>query len=188
MSVSLIPDITAPDIFSITPRLLQNKGVTLLMLDLDNTLSPYSEDFPTPQVLAWMESLQAVGVVLYIISNNRSRERIRRYAEACGISHIARAGKPSPKALHIAMKELGRQPSQTALMGDQVFTDGLAANRAGALSIVIKPLGMKGWFRVRRVGRRRTSYTIRPLDMKVWFALRYLLEQPFRLFAKEKLS
>ena len=165
MSVSLVPDITAPDIFSVTPQLLQDKGITLLMLDLDNTLSLYAKDLPTPQVLAWMGSLQAAGVALYIISNNRNRERIRRYAEACGISHIARARKPSPKALHAAMKELGRQPSQAALMGDQVFTDVLAANRAKASSIVIKPLEMMGWF-----------------------GLRYILEQPFRLLAKEKLS
>ncbi|MCL2842411.1 MAG: YqeG family HAD IIIA-type phosphatase [Oscillospiraceae bacterium] len=165
MSVSLIPDITAPDVFSVTPQLLTDKGVTLLMLDLDNTLSPYSEDLPPSRLLAWMEALQGAGVTLYIISNNRSRERIRRYAEACGISHVARAKKPSPKALHAAMKELGRQPEQTALMGDQIFTDGLAANRAGAVSIVIKPLEMKGWF-----------------------GLRYILEQPFRLLAKEKLT
>jgi len=165
MSVSLVPDITAPDIFSITPQLLADKGVTLLMLDLDNTLSLYAKGSPTPQVLAWMEALQTAGVTLYIISNNRNRQRISRYAEACGIPHVARAGKPSPKTLHTAMQQLGRQPGQSALMGDQIFTDGLAANRAGALSIVVKPLEMRGWFR-----------------------LRYLLEQPFRLLAKEKLK
>ena len=165
MSFSPIPKITAPDIYKVTPAFLHDRGVTLLLMDLDNTLSPYSEHSPPEKLLAWMAKLKAAGIELFIVSNNRSKTRARDYAAACGIPFIRRAGKPSPRSLRAAMAQMGRHPNETALIGDQVFTDGLAANRAGVLSIVVKPLHMKS----------------------VLFYLRYIIEQPFRLLSKEKI-
>ena len=161
----MIPHIVAPDIFHITAEGLRQKGITLLLLDLDNTLSPYSEDLPPEPVLAWMNALKEAGVSPYIISNNASEERVRAYAAACEIPYVARAGKPSPKPIWEAMQKLGKTKAETALMGDQVFTDGLAARRAGVTAIVI-----------------------RPLEMRFLFCLRYIIEQPFRRFAREKLK
>jgi len=165
MSLSPIPKLIAKDIFQITPEKLREKGVTLLLVDLDNTLIPYAETLPTERTLHWMHNLKAAGVELYLISNNHSDARVKRYAEACDIPYVSRAGKPNPRTLRAAMAEKGKTPSETALMGDQVFTDGLAANRAGALSIVVRPLEMKN----------------------LLFRLRYIAEQPFRALGKEKL-
>jgi len=159
----MIPKMTAPDIFHITAERLKKRGITLLLLDLDNTLSPYSEDLPPERILAWMSELKAAGIAPYIISNNASEERVKNYAEACEIPYVARAGKPSPRPIHKAMKELGRAKHQTALMGDQIFTDGIAAHRAGVTGIVV-----------------------RPIEMTFLFYLRYIIEQPFRLLAREK--
>ena len=158
MPFSPIPKLCFVDVFALTPAILAQHGITLLLLDLDNTLSSYSEHMPTEQVLSWMKSLQDAGVSLYIISNNRSKSRIDNYAAACGIASVHRAGKPHPRALHKAMQEMGKTAEETALMGDQIFTDALAANRAGALSIVVTPIEMKNLF----------------------FKLRYHIEQPFR--------
>ena len=164
MSFSPIPDVTAPDIFSVTVKWLCDKGITLLLVDLDNTLAPYSEDMPSARVLAWMEALQAAGIALFIVSNNRGETRVERYAAACGLPFIKRSGKPNPKGLYQAMEQMGKTREETALMGDQVFTDALAANRAGVLSIVIKPLDMPN----------------------LLFYLRYFIELPFRRLSKER--
>ena len=164
MNFSPIPQIVLPDIFGVTPELLRQKGISLLLVDLDNTLTPYSEGLPSQRTLSWMTELKAAGVELYVISNNKSHERARRYAEACGIPYVAQAGKPNPQALHTAMAQMGKSPKETALLGDQIFTDVLAANRAGALSILVKPLEMGALFR-----------------------LRYIAEQPFRALGREKL-
>lgn len=164
MSFSLIPKITVPDIFAVTPERLRAWGITLLCLDLDNTLSPYSEDLPPEEVLDWMEELKAAGVALYMISNSRKNRRVDDYANACGIPFIKCAGKPSPKALIAAMEQMGKIPAETALIGDQIFTDGIAANRAGVLSIVMEPV-----------------------EMNLFFRLRYMIEQPLRARAKERL-
>jgi len=161
----MIPHMLATDIFRITAEELRKKGITLLLLDLDNTLSPYSEDLPPEPVLVWVKELKEAGISPYIISNNASEARVRAYAEACEIPYVARAGKPSPRSILEAMQKLGKTKVETALMGDQVFTDGLAARRAGVTAIVI-----------------------RPLEMRFLFCLRYIIEQPFRLLARERLT
>ena len=164
MSFSLIPDVRAGDIFAARPAWLKEKGISLLLVDLDNTLAPYSEDLPSEQVLAWMEELAAAGIGCFIVSNNRGKDRVARYAAACGIPAVNRAGKPNPRELRYAMAQMGKGREETALMGDQIFTDVLAANRAGMLSIVVKPLDRKN----------------------ILFHLRYFVEQPFRLLSKER--
>jgi len=164
MSFSPIPKLVVPDIFHVTPELLRQKGITLLLLDLDNTLTPYTESLPTERVLAWIKELRVSGVTLFMISNSRKSRRADDYAEACDMPFIKRAGKPSPRALQTAMEQFGKRPGETALMGDQIFTDGLAANRAGVLSILV-----------------------RPIKMNFIQRLRYGIEQPLRALGKEKL-
>ena len=44
------------------------------------------------------------------------------------------------------MEATGFNPSESALVGDQIFTDTLAANRAGATSMIVRPLGLKNLF------------------------------------------
>jgi len=166
MSFSLIPKLVVPDIFYVTPELLRQKGITFLLLDLDNTLAPYSEDMPSEQVLAWVAELRASGIEVFMISNSRKSRRADDYAAACDMLFIKRAGKPNPRALHAAMEQFGKRPEESALMGDQIFTDSLAANRAGILSIVVRPIEMKNLF----------------------FRLRYGLEKPLRALSKEKLQ
>ncbi|MCL2564150.1 MAG: YqeG family HAD IIIA-type phosphatase [Oscillospiraceae bacterium] len=166
MSFSPIPKLVVPDIFAVTPDLLRRKGITFLCLDLDNTLSPYSEDMPPKRVLDWMAELKAAGIDLYMISNSAKSRRADDYAKACGIPFVKCAGKPRPKALRDAMQQMDKTPAETALMGDQIFTDGLCANRAGALSIVVKPIEMKN----------------------IFFRIRYGVEQLFRVLSKERIK
>ena len=161
----LVPKVVAASIFAVGPEWLHEKGITLLLLDLDNTLATYAEDMPKKCVLDWLESLRAAGISLYIISNSRKARRVDDYAAACGLAFVKGARKPKPEALQEIMRKMGKTPAETALMGDQIFTDGLAANRAGVSAIVVRPLGMKN-----------------PL-----FFLRYLVELPFRRRSEERL-
>jgi len=163
MSFSPIPDICVRTIFSVTPELLRQKRITLLLADLDNTLSPYGEDLPPESVLAWVAGCRAAGIELFMISNTGNEKRAVGYANACEMPYMIRARKPSPKGPLAIMAQLGKRPEETALIGDQIFTDGLAANRAGILSIVTRPLRMGPFLR-----------------------FRYIVEQPFRYLCKEK--
>ena len=52
MPFSLLPKLISPSLTHLTPELLREKGVRLLMLDFDNTIVPYTTSVPTPEMAA----------------------------------------------------------------------------------------------------------------------------------------
>ena len=162
MGFSLIPQYSFRAITDISPDFLHSNGVKFLMLDLDNTVAAYSEDNPAEEVLKWVETVKNGGISLAIISNSTRAARVDTFAKALGIGYIIRASKPSPTGVQQLMETAGFTNEESALVGDQVFTDTLAANRAGVMSIIVKP-------------RKFTN---------PFLALRYAAEIPFRIMVK----
>ena len=163
MSLSLIPDHAFKKITEITPQFLHSRGINLLLLDLDNTIAPYYVEAPEKAVLRWCETMEKNGVKLYLFSNSHVNGRVDSFATALGIGAIKDAGKPSTAAIKNALAEAGRETRQAALVGDQIFTDVLGANRAGISSIIVDPITFKPvcWQNILR-------------------RLRYYAEAPFR--------
>ena len=54
-----------------------------------------------------------------------------QFAERLGLPCIAQAMKPLPWGVRAAVKKLESQPSQTAIVGDQIFADVMAGRLAG---------------------------------------------------------
>jgi len=135
------------------------------MLDLDNTIAAYSERSPADDVASWAADMKNSGVELFIISNSIRKTRVDDFAKMLGIGFIKGASKPSPKELLNTMDSAGYTPDESALAGDQIFTDTLAANRAGIVSIIVRP-------------RRFTN---------PFLILRYWFEAPFRAACKNKM-
>ena len=131
-------------IFDLHGSALAARGITLLLADLDNTLAPYGVPLPTDEVRAWNEELKAAGVTLFVLSNNRHADRPRVFCEALGIPFIGHAGKPKAGSFFRAMERMGVSPAQTAIVGDQIFTDVLGGNRAGVTTILVKPIRLAG--------------------------------------------
>jgi HAD superfamily phosphatase (TIGR01668 family) len=107
----------------------------------------------------WAGKLEEAGVRLFILSNNRSKYRTERFCSVLGVPFIAHAGKPRKKNILLAMQRMGADQSNTAMVGDQFFTDGLGAKRAGLPALLVRPLEMRS---------------------NPFRALRYLLERPLR--------
>ena len=77
MPFSLVPDRLFADYRDVTPALLKEAGVTLLLTDLDYTLAPKSCRRPDEALHDWIAALRAEGIQCMIVSNNRSGERVR---------------------------------------------------------------------------------------------------------------
>lgn len=161
----LLADRTFRSIFDIEPSALAAAGIRLLLADLDNTLVPYGVPEPDEAVRAWERALKAEGVKLFILSNNRKSDRARRFAEALGVPFIGHAGKPKTPSFYRAMEEMGCTPAQTAIVGDQIFTDILGGRRAGVTTLLVEPIRLAG-----NPGRY----------------LRYGVEWPFRALTKRR--
>lgn len=164
MGFSLLADRAVNSVFDLRPEELAGRGITLLLADLDNTLTPYSSEVPTEEVRAWKRELEEQGITLFVVSNSRKSTRVPNYCRALGIGFVRHAGKPKIKGFLEAMRTLGRRPEETLMVGDQIFTDVLGAKRAGLRVVLVEPIELAG-----NPGRY----------------LRYAAEWPFRSLAKK---
>ena len=92
-------------------------------------------------IRAWIADLHAAGVTVMIVSNNRSGRRVTDFCAELGIPYQGHAKKPGTEGLRKAMARAGKGKSETAMLGDKLLTDVLAAKRAGVLSLMVEPLG-----------------------------------------------
>ena len=141
MPLSLIPHRLFAHYTEITPEYLREKGITLLLSDLDFTLAPKSVRRPTEELRAWIAQLKAAEIGFVIVSNNRSGVRVTEFCADLGVPYQGHAGKPSTRGLKAAMARANTDRAHTAMLGDKLLTDMLAANRAGVLALMVEPLG-----------------------------------------------
>ena len=141
MPFSLIPHRIFDRYGDITAQYLKEQHITLLLSDLDFTLAPKSTRRPDQALRDWIEGLSAAGIAFMIVSNNRSGTRVTEFCAELGVPYQGRAGKPSTRGLEAAMARAGTDRAHTAMLGDKLLTDMLAANRAGVLALMVEPAG-----------------------------------------------
>lgn len=141
MPFSIVPNAVFRAYGGITPEYLAGRGITLLLSDLDFTLAPKSTRHPDQAVKDWIAALRNAGISFMIVSNNRSGKRVGDFCAELGVPYQGRAGKPSPRGLIAAMARAETPPGRTAMLGDKLLTDVLAANLAGVLALMVEPAG-----------------------------------------------
>ena len=151
--MTLVPDLYCDDIYGITPEYLKGRGVEAVILDIDNTLVPYEIAEPTDEVRAWLTALNEAGIKTAFVSNNHA-PRVELFNKTLGYPAFPDSGKPFKKACRAAMEAMGTKPENTAIIGDQVFTDVLAGRNAGLnCALLVKPIKDKTnlFFRTKRL-------------------------------------
>ena len=165
MSFSLLPRTIVPALPDLTPQKLRRWGVEVLMLDFDNTVVPYTTDVPTPTIRAWLHTMERNGIRLCVVSNSK-KDRVRIFCEAWNIPCFTHCRKPSRQGILQAAEAMHAPLEACALAGDQIFTDTLAANRAGVRSILVRPIRLHN----------------------IWLQLRHVAELPFIYIAKRRIK
>ena len=163
MKFSLLPKLIAPALTDLTPQLLQSRGITLLMMDFDNTIVPYTTSVPTERMRRWLQDMTASDIRLCVVSNSH-KDRVKIFCEEYGIPCITHSRKPFSKGICQCLAQFDAEPSECALVGDQIFTDTLGANCAGVTSILVKAID----------------------NHNIWLKLRHVLEVPFILAAGKR--
>lgn len=118
---------------------LQEQGIRALVLDIDNTLEPYENPTPSEGVRAWFSSLAEAGISAAFVSNN-GKERVETFNAELGRIAYYKAKKPFAGKVKRAMREMGVTKEETLFMGDQIFTDVLAARLAGIRVALVPPI------------------------------------------------
>ena len=141
MPFSLIPDRLYRRYTDLTPELLHDLQIRLLLCDLDYTLAPRAVKTPDDTLRNWIRACQEAGITVMILSNNRSKERVEMFCGELGIRYVGHAGKPSTRGYREAMEQAGVDAAHTAMLGDKLLTDVLGAKRSGVLALMVEPLG-----------------------------------------------
>ena len=135
----ITPEYLFSSVEAITPEFLKEKGITALVLDVDNTLTGHNSQRLAPSVRRWLDRMRAAGIKLAIASNN-SEARVRPFAQAIGLDYVAMSCKPLTFGLARARKRFGVPKRQMAIVGDQLFTDRLAGAFYGISALVVQPM------------------------------------------------
>lgn len=163
MSFSFVPRLMTERLTDLTPQLLQSRGIDFLMMDFDNTIVPYTTDDPTEEMEQWLQGMLASPVGICVVSNSK-RDRVVKFCQARGIPCITHAKKPFSKGIRACQERFSLNLSRAALVGDQIYTDVLGANCAGAVSILVKPIKLHN----------------------IWLKLRHVAEKPFIFIGKRR--
>lgn len=138
---------------------LERRGIKALLFDLDNTIVPRDQDHLPADMIAFFQRLSQRGFKACLVSNNYP-DRVGALAGQLGIPTIHRAIKPRKKPFLKAMHLLGVTPQQTAVVGDQIFTDILGGNRLGLYTILVTPLPGKEYWATRLINRRLEKFVL----------------------------
>lgn len=140
--MKLYPKLYLNNVKEITIDLLNKYKIKGLILDIDNTLIDFDEVLLSG-CEEWCKTLNKQGIKMCILSNTNKVHKVKKVAETLGLEYFYFAQKPRKQGFYKAQKLLNLKPEEIAVVGDQVFTDVLGANRCNMFSILTKPLAKK---------------------------------------------
>lgn len=126
-------------VFDLTTQVLKEHKINGLILDVDETLVPFRQKQTSEELQQWIQEIKA-NMPIWLVSNNISYSRIGNIAESIDLPFISAAQKPSRRKLKQAAKAMDLSAEQIAMVGDRLFTDVLAGNRAGMFTILVEPM------------------------------------------------
>ncbi len=130
-------------IYAISQSELQKKGIHSLLLDVDGTLVNRKSNIIPIAVKKWIRESKKL-FSLYLISNNPSKKRIAKIAKELNLKYKYNASKPRKNLTLSAIKEIGSEPNNIAIIGDRIFTDIIVGNRCNIKTILVKRLKSDG--------------------------------------------
>ena len=142
-------------IWEIAPEWFTVHQISVVLLDVDNTLTTHDNPEVPDEARRWIAQMQKAGIKLLILSNNRPK-RVEPFARKLGLGCIANAAKPLISGYERAMELMGTHKGNTLFVGDQIFTDILCGNLAGIVSILVEPMELERFlfFKLKRAAER----------------------------------
>ncbi len=161
MSFSFLPTMIVDSVTDLSPEILKNHGIDLLMLDFDNTIVPYTTDTPTERMRQWLQQMVSSSIKICIVSNSK-KDRVKKFCAQYGIDCITHAKKPFPKGIQECLTKYAIAPERCALAGDQIYTDTLGARGCGVQAILVKAIDNHNiWLKLRHVAELPFIFTAR---------------------------
>ncbi len=156
---SAMPRYRFKSVLDITIEDLHKMGARAIALDIDNTICNDGKENCIDGLEDWLAKVQNAGFKIMIISNAIGK-RPRRVAEKLGLAHLSFARKPKAHKLLAGAELMGVEINEMAMIGDQIFADIMAANRCGAIPVLVDALQGETRFPIFYANRRRKEKPI----------------------------
>ena len=163
MAFSMLPSIIVDSVTDLTPEMLSERGIELLMLDFDNTIVPYTTNIPEPLMEQWLYDMKHSDIKICIVSNSKN-QRVRIFCKNYGLDCITHAKKPFPEGIRECLAKYRLPAGKCALAGDQIFTDVMGARGCGVTAILVTAID----------------------NHNIWLKLRHVAELPFIFLARNR--
>lgn len=136
-------------------EMLAKNKIKGLILDIDNTLVPEHVAEADQKAVKWIEKLKEAGFKVCIVSN-ASQKRVVKFNEKLKVYAIHRASKPGRKAFMKAVRLMEIETYETAVIGDQIFTDIYGGNKLNMFTILVKPIDKREviFVKVKRIAEK----------------------------------
>lgn len=121
---------------------LKENKIKGLILDVDNTLIDYYKKI-SEDTIRWANKLKKNEIKMYILSNSNKKEKVKEVAQKLELEYSYFGMKPLKRGFKKAKQILGLENSEIAVIGDQLFTDVIGANRMKMFSILVEPIEEK---------------------------------------------
>ena len=136
------PDYYVESYRAIDIERLKKRGICLLVCDIDNTLVAHDCANADDDVRAFIQRVRQSGIKVAFVSNN-VKERVETFAQEFHAPCYPFAKKPLKRTYRKMVRELGFAPHQIAVLGDQLLTDMLGANRMRFYTILTQPVAKR---------------------------------------------
>ena len=96
-------------------------------------------------IVEWVKNIKANGIKICILSNSNKIDKVEAVAKLIESPYIFFGKKPLKSGFLRAQNILKLKAGNIAVVGDQIFTDVIGANRCGMFSILVKPIEEKDY-------------------------------------------
>ena len=138
----IYPKFYCKKVTDITIQYLKENNIKALILDVDNTLLDFDLNI-LEGLEDWYKIVKSNNIKCIILSNSNKINKVKMIANKLQISYITFATKPLKRGFKKAQKELNIPNENIAVIGDQIFTDVIGANRCKMHSILVEPIAKK---------------------------------------------
>jgi len=137
--MNIYPDLYLDSILELSVDTLNKNNIKGLMIDIDNTVVDTQKNI-IDGLEDWYKKIKEAGIKCIILSNSSKIAKIRSVSDKLEIPYISLALKPLKSGFKRGIKLLDLDRENIAVVGDQIFTDVIGANRCKLFSILVKPI------------------------------------------------
>lgn len=138
--MNYVPDVYQENIHAIKYEKLKEKGIELIIFDVDDTIVPkHKKKLPKDAIILFTTLKRDFRVML--VSNSKDEKKVQRIAEKLGAErYVAKAEKPDPKYFEEIIDYCRLKKDQIAHVGNSIMNDVGCGNSIQITTCLVRPV------------------------------------------------